>query len=129
MFSFGKKRVKVHRKPPARLIKLCKKYRIKTTRKVGKRKLYKSITVLKRQIKKKIRGSSFGKKKKVIKLPNNTRGSKTLKGYNTMGTIVLRINGKINRYRIKNKNIVKIGKNVYRFKPSNKSTRVTLYKR
>jgi len=59
-FSFGKKKKKVHsvkrkssRKPPARLIKMCKRYRIKVTKKVGKKRVYKSVTVLKKQLRRK----------------------------------------------------------------------------
>jgi uncharacterized FlgJ-related protein len=71
---FGKKRRrsvkkgKKSRKPPARLIKLCKKYRIKVTKKVGKKRIYKSVTVIKKQLKRKMknkkshsRRSQFGK--------------------------------------------------------------------
>jgi len=60
-FLFGKKKKKHSvkkgkgRKPPARLIKLCKKYRIKVTKKVGKKRVYKSVTVLKKQLKRKIK--------------------------------------------------------------------------
>ena len=53
-FSFGRKRSvkrKGIKKPPARLIKMCKRYRIKVTRKVGRKKVYKSTTVLKRLLK------------------------------------------------------------------------------
>ena len=39
------------RKPPAALLKRCRKYHIKTTKKVGKHRVYKSITVLKKLIK------------------------------------------------------------------------------
>ena len=72
-FSFGRKRKskkKALKKPPKALIKRCRKYRIRVFRKVGGRKVYKSISVLKRQLKKKIkskrkqRKSSFGKRRK-----------------------------------------------------------------
>jgi hypothetical protein len=73
-FLFGKKKKKHSvkkgkgRKPPARLIKLCKKYRIKVTKKVGKKRIYKKVSVLKKQLKQKIkknkRRSRFGKKNK-----------------------------------------------------------------
>ena len=56
--AFGKRRRKVKstrrksvRKPPASLLKRCRKYHIKTTKKVGKHRVYKSITVLKKLIK------------------------------------------------------------------------------
>ena len=65
-FLFGRKRrsVKKKGKPPARLIKMCKRYRIKVTRKVGRKKVYKSVTVLKRQLKKKIKKIKKSKKVK-----------------------------------------------------------------
>ena len=44
-------RIKSVRKPPAALLKRCRKYHIKTTKKVGKHRVYKSITVLKKLIK------------------------------------------------------------------------------
>ena len=43
------------RKPPAALLKRCRKYHIKTTKKVGKHRVYKSITVLKKLLKKKMK--------------------------------------------------------------------------
>ena len=51
--AFGKKRrsvkrSKVHSKPPARLLKICKKYRVKATKKVGSKRMYKSVKVLKK---------------------------------------------------------------------------------
>jgi len=65
-FSFGKKKrtsskkvkkVKkvVNRKPPARLIKACKKYRIKVTKKVGKHRVYKKVSILKKLLKRKLK--------------------------------------------------------------------------
>ena len=54
-FLFGKKRrktVKKARKPPAQLLRMCRKYHIKTTKKVGRKRVYKSITVLKKQLRK-----------------------------------------------------------------------------
>jgi hypothetical protein len=57
--SFGRKKrksvKKTVKKPPARLIKMCKKYRIKCTKKVGKKRVYKSVTVLKKQLKRKMK--------------------------------------------------------------------------
>ena len=35
----SRKKSKHHRKPPARLLKICKKYHVKATKKVGKKKL------------------------------------------------------------------------------------------
>jgi hypothetical protein len=83
----------------------------------------------------------FGRKrKKVVKLPNNKRGSKTLKGYNATGlgaTVAVKINGKIKHYRLTRvsrkgkkwgpgKFRVKIGKKYYTFKSKGPGTRVTL---
>jgi hypothetical protein len=66
--AFGKRRRKtVHRKavrkPPAALLKRCRKYHIKTTKKVGKHRVYKSVTVLKKLLKKKIKKMKKMKKK------------------------------------------------------------------
>lgn len=57
-FLFGKKKKNKRspgkvRKPPANLLHSCRKYRIKVTRKVGKRRVYKSISVLKKQLRRK----------------------------------------------------------------------------
>lgn len=73
-FSFGKKRRKIRRgckskrpmkKIPAKIRKLCKRLKIKTTRKVGSRRVCKSLSVLMKQIHKKMRKrrrSGFGSK-------------------------------------------------------------------
>lgn len=90
-------------------------------------------------------GFLFGKKvvkraKKTLKLPNNKRGSKTLKGYNTSGlgaTVAVKINGKTKQYRLMRFSVkgkkrgpgkfkVKIGKKYYSFKSKGPGTRVTL---
>ncbi len=67
LFGFGKKRRtrrKVSRKgrksskmskPPSRLLKICKKYRVKATMKRGSKRVYKSIAVLKKACIKKVR--------------------------------------------------------------------------
>jgi hypothetical protein len=57
LLLFGRKVRKIRRKvlvkkPPANIIKQCKKYRIKTTIKRGSKRVYKKTSVLKRQIKK-----------------------------------------------------------------------------
>jgi len=70
-FLFGKKRKtrrrsvkrKGSRKLPARLIKRCKKYRIKCTKKVGGRRVYKKISVIRKLISNKL---------KKRRLPSNT---------------------------------------------------------
>jgi hypothetical protein len=66
-FSFGKKKRKspkkvkkgvkkvVNRKPPALLIKACKKLHIKVTKKVGKHRVYKKVSVLKKLLKRKLK--------------------------------------------------------------------------
>ena len=49
-FSFGKKR-KLHkrsRKPPAALLKKCRKHHIKTTMKKGGKKVYRKVSILKK---------------------------------------------------------------------------------
>jgi hypothetical protein len=73
-FSFGKKRRKIRRgckskrpmkKIPAKIRKLCKRLKIKTTRKVGSRRVCKTLSVLMKQIQKKMRSkrrSGFGSK-------------------------------------------------------------------
>jgi len=89
-FSFGKKKRKspkkvkkgvkkvVNRKPPTRLIKACKKFHIKVTKKVGKHRVYKSKTMLKRMLKKKRKG---GKKRKGSKRRRSTRRRRTFFGF------------------------------------------------
>ena len=74
--SFGKKKKKSKKtkRIPKALRKVCAYYKIKTTRKVGKRRVQRSVKVLKKLVKAKMRGtkfgarhraSLFGKKKKV----------------------------------------------------------------
>ena len=60
IFFFGtrKRRVikkKSVKKPSAKIIKQCKRYRIKVTMKRGSKRVYKSVAVLKRQLRKKMR--------------------------------------------------------------------------
>ena len=60
LFSFGKKRKKISRrklvrKPPASLLKKCRKHRIKTTMKKGSRRVYRKVSILKKLLKKKMR--------------------------------------------------------------------------
>jgi hypothetical protein len=70
LFGFGKRRKvkrkssKAVRKPPARLLKICKKYHVKATKKVGGRRVYMSVAVLKRKCLKKARAM----KKKMMKM-------------------------------------------------------------
>ena len=61
-YRFGKRsrrtrrRASGSRKPPAKLLRMCKKYKIKVTMKRGSKRVYKSASVLKKQLKKKMRG-------------------------------------------------------------------------
>lgn len=60
-----RKSVKKTGKRPARsLLKMCRKYKIKCTRKVGRRRVYKSTTVLKRQLRKKMKLAKRSKRSK-----------------------------------------------------------------
>jgi len=54
--SFGKKRriVRKNRKPPASLLRKCKKHHIKTTIKRGKKRVYKKVSILKKELRRKI---------------------------------------------------------------------------
>ena len=72
-FGFGKKRRSSRKKmskrvakPPARLLKICKKYHIKTTKKVGGKRVYKPAKVLAKMCLKK-RKMMMKKHKKVTK--------------------------------------------------------------
>lgn len=46
----SKKGKNAYKRPPSSLIKKCRKYKIKITKKVGKRRLYKSVSALKREL-------------------------------------------------------------------------------
>jgi hypothetical protein len=65
---FGKKR-RAHKahgkvvKPPAKLLRICKKYRVKATKKVGGKRIYKKVSVLKKLCLRKARAL----KKKLMK--------------------------------------------------------------
>jgi hypothetical protein len=59
-------------KPSKALVRMCRKYHIKVTRKVGKRKVYKKISVLKKQLKRKMR---LHRKKTKKTKKHNTRFS------------------------------------------------------
>ena len=61
-------------KPPAALIKKAKKYHIKVTKKVGRKRVYKRVSILKKQIKKAIR-----KLRKLRKLRKVRKGRKVRK--------------------------------------------------
>ena len=88
VFGFGKKRKsrKVSRKgrkgrkgssakPPARLLKICKHYKVKATKKVGRKRVYKSIAALKKMCLKKVR-ACMKKAKKSAKMSFGRRKSR-----------------------------------------------------
>jgi len=67
--------------------RVCKKLKIRLTKKVGKRRVYKSLKTLKNQIKMKLK--KFKKLKKLKKLKKNNFGSR--KSHFGIGTILLGI--------------------------------------
>jgi len=72
----GKKGKKsMGKKPPASLMKACRKHRIKCTKKVGKKLRYKKISVLKKQLRKKrhLKKRKSSKKRKGSKRRKSTR--------------------------------------------------------
>jgi len=72
--QFGRRRSKSKgKKPPVRLMKACRKHRIKCTKKVGKRTVYKSKTLLMKQLRKKLRS----KKRKSFNLRFGVNKKKT----------------------------------------------------
>jgi hypothetical protein len=79
-FSFGKKRKtskrskKVSKKPPSRLLSICKRYKVKATRKSGGRRVYKAIAVLKKECLKK--AMAMLKKIKKMKRSKSSFGAK-----------------------------------------------------
>jgi len=66
--NFGKKKRKPRSKKsckvPSKILKLCKRFKIKCTKKVGKRRVYKSVAVLKKQIKMKMKKRKSRKTRK-----------------------------------------------------------------
>ncbi len=88
VLSFGKKRRtrrKVSRKgskksksakPPARLMRICRKYKIKATKKVGSRRVYKSIAVLKKACIKKVKAAMKADKKMAMRRRKSSFGSR-----------------------------------------------------
>jgi hypothetical protein len=77
-------------------------------------------------------GAKLRKKKKVkkpIKLKNNQSTAKTLKGGPIyMGTLSIKINNKVRRFRIRKGYRVKIGKSIYQIKNNRGGSRVNLKK-
>jgi len=80
--SFGKKRrsrkIKSARKPPAALLKRCRKYRIKTIMKKGGKRVYRSVRLLKKLLARKMRKL---KKSKKVKKTKSGFGSSSVMGY------------------------------------------------
>ena len=81
-FSFGKKRrrstkrSKINKKPPARLLRICKKYKVKATVKRGSKRVYKSVKELKKLCLKK----AYALKKKLMKMKKARKSKKCAKG-------------------------------------------------
>ena len=68
LFCFGKKKrtrktLKKGKKPPAKILRMCRRLKIKTTKKVGKRRVYKSVALLKKQIAKRLKKSRKPRKR------------------------------------------------------------------
>ncbi len=66
-FLFGKKKRSSRKprkasKPPAALLRKCRKFKIKTTKKVGKSRVYRSASLLKKLLKKKMKKAKKAKK-------------------------------------------------------------------
>jgi hypothetical protein len=74
-FLFGKKKRtrksgksgKKTRKPPAAILKKCRKLKIKTTKKVGSKRVYRSVSLLKKLIKNKSRKSKKTRRNRKVK--------------------------------------------------------------
>ena len=66
----GRKGRKANKKLPASIRRMCRKYKIKCTKKVGSRKVYKKLSIVKRQIAKRRRSM-----KKAMKRMNRRRSS------------------------------------------------------
>jgi len=65
-------------KPTKALVRMCHKHRIKVTRKVGGRKVYKKVSVLKKQLKRKMRlhRKKSKKSKKTVRRTRRRRNSR-----------------------------------------------------
>uniref|UniRef100_A0A6C0AY84 Uncharacterized protein n=1 Tax=viral metagenome TaxID=1070528 RepID=A0A6C0AY84_9ZZZZ len=94
LFSFGKKR-RVHRKksgkgrkPPAALLKKCRKHHIKTTMKKGGKRVYRKVSTLKKLLARKMRKmgrkvhrkSSFGRRRRSSRFGESLEQVKTRLG-------------------------------------------------
>ena len=104
LFGFGKKRrsapkksskkVKKSVKPPPKLLKMCKKLRVKVSLKRGGKRVYKKVKVLAKQCKRKLRMIEKAKKagaksRKVVRKVRRSRfgascGASTMDGYHMM---------------------------------------------
>ena len=83
----SKKHGKKHAKPPAKLLRICKKYRVKATKKVGGKRMYKSVATLKKLCLRKARAL----RKKLIKM--HKKSMKTHKRRVTKKTHIKRRGG------------------------------------
>ena len=74
IFGFGKKKYrkqeskKVNKKPNAKIVRMARKYKVKISKKVGKKRVYKPVSLILRQIKIKAKFSKKVGKKRVYKL-------------------------------------------------------------
>jgi hypothetical protein len=81
LLGFGKKR-KSTKKPPTKLLKLCKKLKIKVTIKRGNKRVYKKTTLLEKLCKKRSTKSTKSTKKSKF---GNTRGQQKKKKVSQFG--------------------------------------------
>jgi len=100
LFDFGKKRrmskrSKVHHKPPARLLSICKKYRVKATTKSGGKRVYKKVSVLKKLCLKK----AMAHRKKLIALKKKQMMKRSRRGSKKMPKRRRRGSKKVSRRR------------------------------
>jgi hypothetical protein len=100
LFDFGKKRrmskrSKVHHKPPARLLSICKKYRIKATTKSGGKHVYKKVSVLKKLCLRK----AIAHRKKLVALKKKQMMKRSRRGSKKMPKRRRRGSKKVSRRR------------------------------
>jgi len=115
--------VRLVKKPTKRIIKLCKKYRVKVTIKKGTKRVYKSKRVLMKQLRRKIK--SKGVKRKVRRTHHRVRrtrrtrrtrfGSSNAWNPASFGTVASRSNmfGKKRRSRFGECGCNKVGKSMF----------------
>jgi len=116
LLDFGKKRRRVShrgkksvRKPPARLLRICKKYHVKTTKKVGRKRVYKPVKELAKQCLRKAKMMKRGHRKTV----RRHRGSK-----------IVHHRRRLRRYRPR----TSMGRLISRFGASTSSSKHVMYK-